>query len=76
MLSLKKISSRHAALLSVLVPLAVGLALSILTANWLQNSNERHAQAALQQVTEEKADAVFRRSDSINMACVEHEGRL
>ena len=61
MLSLKKISSRHAALLSVLVPLAVGLALSILTANWLQNSNERHAQAALQQVTEEKADAVFRR---------------
>ena len=61
MLSLKKIISRHATAFSVLLPLAVGLALSILAAKWLHNSNETQAPEALQQATDEKADAVFRR---------------
>ncbi|WP_298189394.1 PAS domain S-box protein [uncultured Pseudomonas sp.] len=58
---MKKIISRHATAFSVLLPLAVGLALSILAAKWLHNSNETQALEALQQATDEKADAVFRR---------------
>lgn len=61
MLSLKKPSSRLTATLSVVIPLAVGLALSMLAAMWLHNSNQRQAQTALQQAAEDKADAVARR---------------
>lgn len=61
MLSLKKTSARHTSTLSVVIPLAIGLALSVLAALWLHNSNQRQAQTALQQATEEKADAVARR---------------
>ena len=61
MLSLKKPSSRLTATLSVVIPLAVGLALSVLAAMWLHNSNQRQAQTALQQAAEDKADAVARR---------------
>jgi PAS domain S-box-containing protein len=61
MLSLKKINSFLTPALTVFIPLAVGLALSIVVAKWLQNSNETQAQAALQQATDEKADAVVRR---------------
>lgn len=61
MLSLKKTSARHTSTFSVVIPLAIGLALSVLAALWLHNSNQRQAQTALQQATEEKADAVARR---------------
>jgi len=61
MLSLKKTSARYTSTLSVVIPLAIGLALSVLAALWLHNSNQRQAQTALQQATEEKADAVARR---------------
>jgi PAS domain S-box-containing protein len=61
MLSLKKINSFLTPALTVCITLAVGLALSIVVAQWLQNSNETQAQAALQQATDEKADAVLRR---------------
>ncbi|WP_425914795.1 PAS domain S-box protein [Pseudomonas sp. GWSMS-1] len=58
---MKKPSSRLTATLSAAIPLAVGLALSVLAAMWLHNSNQRQAQTALQQAAEDKADAVARR---------------
>lgn len=58
MRSLKNIGSSH---VPTLMTLAVGLVLSIVAAQWVQNSNERQAKEALVQATNEKADAVFKR---------------
>lgn len=58
---MKKINAFLAPAFTVLLPLAIGLALSTVVAKWLENSNETQAQEALQQATDEKADAVFRR---------------
>lgn len=61
MLSLKNISPSLTPSLSTIMTLAIGLVLSILTAQWLQNSNTRQAQAALQEATEDTVNAVISR---------------